>query len=141
LCIIIDLFSRKVVAFKVSHKANAQLVMDCFKNAFETRNKPVGLMFHSDRGTQYTSFFFRTLLDNCNVIQSFSKKGHPYDNACAEAFFKYLKLEETNRRTYHNKQELDLSIFTYINYYNSKRPHSANNYLTPNAREEKYYAN
>ena len=55
--------------------------------------------------------------------------------------FKYLKLEETNRRTYHNKQELDLSIFTYINYYNSKRPHSANNYLSPNAREEKYYAN
>ncbi len=141
LCIIIDLFSRKIIAYRIGKSANAKLVMDCFNEAFKIRKQPSGLMFHSDRGTQYTSFFFRTLLENCNVVQSFSKKGHPYDNACAEAFFKYLKLEETNRRVYHNTQELELSIFTYIHYYNSKRPHSSNNYMTPNALENLYYDN
>lgn len=48
-------------------------------------------MFHSDRGAQYTAFAFRQLLDSLNVVQSFSKKGYPFDNACCECFFKYLK--------------------------------------------------
>lgn len=72
----------------------------------QKRNAPYGLMFHSDRGSQYTAFSFRQLLDSLNVVQSFSKKGYPFDNAICECFFKYLKKEETNRRTYHTLQEL-----------------------------------
>jgi len=139
LCVIIDLFSRKIIAYKIAKNATANLVIDTFKLASKSRNLTAGLMFHSDRGTQYTSALFRKLLDEKNVVQSFSKKGHPYDNAVAEAFFKYLKLEQTNRRSYTNINELELSIFEYINYYNSKRPHSSNNYLTPNAMEDNYY--
>ena len=60
----------------------------------QKRNCPSGLMFHSDRGSQYTAFAFRQLLDSLNVVQSFSKKGYPFDNACCESFFKYLKREE-----------------------------------------------
>ena len=74
--------------------------MTTFKKAYTKRNAPLGLMFHSDRGTQYTAFAFRQLLDCLNVVQSFSKKGYPFDNACCECFFKYLK-EEVNRKTYH----------------------------------------
>ena len=103
------------------------------------RKAPYGLMFHSDRGSQYTAFSFRQLLDSLNVVQSFSKKGYPFDNACCECFFKYLKKEETNRRTYHSLQELQLSVLQYIEgYYNSKRPHGTLGMLTPNEVEDLY---
>ncbi len=119
LCIVMDLFSRKVIAWNISSKPDVNLVMDAFKKAYDKRNRPVGLMFHSDRGTQYTAFSFRKLLDSLNVLQSFSKKGYPYDNACCECFFKYLKKEETNRRTYHSLNELQMSVFEYIEgFYN-----------------------
>lgn len=78
-------------------------------------------MFHSDRGSQYTAFAFRKLLDDLNVVQSFSKKGYPFDNAVAENFFKFLKKEKTNRRSYSSFQNLKISIFEYIEgFYNSK---------------------
>ena len=141
-CVIIDLFSRKVISYRVSNRINEQLVRDRFKKAFALRNKPGNLIFHSDRGSQYTSQNFRKLLDECGVIQSFSAKGYPYDNAVAESFFKFLKHEEINRRTFYNKQQLELSLFEYIEgFYNSKRPHSANNMLPPNQKEKLYFDN
>lgn len=141
LCVVIDLFSRKVIAYKLASKADAQLVIDTFLAAYGNRGYPQGLMFHSDRGVQYTSMAFRKVLDNCHVVQSFSKKGHPYDNAVAESFFKYLKLEETNRRIFKNYEDLHLSIFSYIDgYYNSKRPHTTLGLLTPNQYEQNYFA-
>lgn len=135
-----DLFSRKVIAWHISSKPDVDLVMSAFKKAYEKRNAPYGLMFHSDRGSQYTAFAFRQLLDSLNVVQSFSKKGYPFDNACCECFFKYLKKEETNRRIYHSLSELQLSVFEYIEgFYNSKRPHSTLDMLTPNEAESLYW--
>ena len=140
LCVIIDLFSRKVVAWHLSNRADVALVIAAFRKAYETRNAPYGLLFHSDRGTQYTAFAFRQLLDSLNVVQSFSKKGYPFDNAVCECFFKYLKKEETNRRIYHTFQELQLSVFEYIEgYYNSRRPHGSLGYMTPNEAESVYW--
>lgn len=140
LCVVIDLFSRKVVSWHLSGKADASLVMTAFQKAYDNRNTPFGLMFHSDRGTQYTAFSFRQLLDSLNVVQSFSKKGYPFDNAVCECFFKYLKQEETNRRIYHTFNELYLSVFEYIEgYYNSRRPHGSLGYLTPNEAEAAYF--
>ena len=110
LCIVMDLYSRKVIAWHLSAKADAQLVITTFRKAYEKRNAPHGLMFHSVRGTQYTAFAFRQLLDSLTVVQSFSKKGYPFDNACCECFFKYLKKEETDRRCYHSLQELQLAV-------------------------------
>ena len=109
---------------------NTELVKAAFQNAYFERC-PTGLMFHSDRGTQYTALPFRQLLDAYNVVQSFSRRGHPFDNAVVESFFKYLKLEWIGRRTFNNFQELELAVFEYINYYNLKRPHSSLNYNTP----------
>ena len=140
LCVIIDLFSRKVISWHISGKPDVNLVLTAFRKAYERRNSPSGLMFHSDRGSQYTAFSFRQLLDSLNVVQSFSQKGYPYDNACCECFFKYLKKEEINRRTYHSLQELQLSVFSYIEgFYNSKRPHSSLGMLTPNEKKELYW--
>ena len=140
LCIVMDLFSRKILAWHISGKPDVELVRTTFFKAYTAKKRPQGLMFHSDRGTQYTAFSFRQLLDSLNVVQSFSNKGYPFDNACCESFFKYLKKEETNRRTYHSLQELQLSVFEYIEgFYNSKRPHGSLNLLTPNEMEALYW--
>ena len=141
LCVIIDLFSRKVIAWQLSDKADSQLVIETFKKAYRNRNCPQGLMFHSDRGSQFTSLALRKLLDELNVVQSFSGKGCPFDNAVVEAFFKYLKAEETNRGGYSNRTDLHLSLFEYIeSFYNDKRPHSAINFLSPNAFEDNFFS-
>ncbi len=139
LCIIMDLFSRKIIAWNISGKPDADLIITTFRKAYQKRNAPYGLIFHSDRGSQYTAFAFRQLLDSLHVVQSFSKKGYPFDNAVCECFFKYLKKEETNRRTYHTLQELQNSVFEYIEgFYNSRRPHSSLGLLTPNEAEKLY---
>lgn len=75
LCVVIDLFSRKIISYKLSSKATAQLAADTFWEAYSKRGYPQGLMFHSDRGVQYTAAAFRKVLDNCHVVQSFSAKG------------------------------------------------------------------
>ena len=138
--VIIDLYSRKVISWCLSSSPSVELVLSAFKKAYALRNEPYGLMFHSDRGTQYTAFAFRKLLDSLHVVQSFSKKGYPFDNAVCEAFFKYLRKEETDRRTYHSFEELRLSIFEYIEgYYNSRRPHCSLGYLTPNEMEYSWW--
>lgn len=136
LCVILDLFSRKVIAYKLSSKIDTQLAIDTVNMAVRERGKSDGIIFHTDRGCQFTASAFRRHLDSLGMIQSFSAKGHPYDNAVMECFFKYLKKEETNRRTYSSFEELKLSLFEYIvGFYNSYRPHSHNNGLAPNQAE------
>ena len=78
--------------------------------AVANRGKSKGVIFHTDRGSQFTSFEFRKHLDNLDMIQSFSAKAHPYDNAVMECFFKYLKKEETNRKSYSSFHELNISL-------------------------------
>ena len=91
-------------------------------------------------GWQYTSREFRNAVDNADCIQSFSAKGHPYDNAVAESFFKYLKQEEVYRRSFSSLEDLNLSLFEYIEgFYNRRRPHSANNFLSPDEKELAFY--
>lgn len=140
LCVVIDLFSRKIISWQLSDQSNAQLVINTFKKAYRSRNCPQGLLFHSDRGTQYSSAAFRKLLDELNIVQSFSAKGCPFDNAVVEAFFKFLKAEETNRKSYSNLADLQISLFEYIDgFYNTKRPHSAINFLSPVDFETKFF--
>ena len=96
-------------------------------------------MFHSDQGSQYTASAFRQLLDSLHIVQSFSKRGYPFDNACCECFFKYLKKEQIYRNHYQPFEQLRLSVFEYIEgYYNSKRPHTTLGMLTPNEAEQRY---
>ena len=87
LCVIINLFSRKVIAYRLSSQNNTSLTINTFKDAFESRNHPVGLSFHNDQGVQYTCYEFRDSLFSLKVTHSFLNKGDPYDNAVIEAFF------------------------------------------------------
>jgi len=100
LCVILDLFSRRIIAYNISRKASTQLVTSSFKEAFSFRGMPAGLTFHSDRGTQYTSVALTQLLARNDVRQSFSASGRPLDNAVSETFFATFKKEEAYRRDY-----------------------------------------
>lgn len=93
LCAILDLYSRKILAYKISPKASTQLVTATFKMAYEARNPDFRLVFHSDRGCQYTSYDFRDLLINNDATQSSSRLGTPYDNGLMESFFSSFKQE------------------------------------------------
>ena len=123
LCAIIDLFSRKVVGYRVSHAASTRLVTATFRNAYEERSNPKNLTFHSDRGGQYISAAFSKLLQQYNVKQSFSASGTPLDNAVAETFFATFKKEETYRREYTSERHFRKSVDEYIRFYNEVRPH------------------
>lgn len=136
LCAIMDLFSRKIIAYNLSAHIDSALAIQTVNDAVKARRASNGVMFHTDRGAQFTSKSFRQHLDSLGMIQSFSKKGHPYDNAVMECFFKYLKAEETDRRNYASLDELRLALFKYIHgFYNSVRPHSHNNGAPPDFAE------
>ena len=140
LCVILDLFSRKVIGFRLSSQNNSQLTINTFKDAFENRNRPSDLSFHSDQGSNYTSYKFRDLLRSLRVNQSFSHSGNPYDNACMESFFSSFKREEYNAKHYEYFDELETSVDSYIKYYNDYRPHQTLNNKTPNEFEETYFS-
>lgn len=135
IAVILDLFSRKVVAHRISTVASTKLIAGTFRQAYEERRPNNGLIFHSDRGTQYTSYSFQHLLLSCHVEQSFSRTGRPHDNAVAESFFANLKREELYRRNYCSVAEFRQAVDTYISFYNSKRPHRTLNYKCPDEVE------
>lgn len=138
LCVILDLFSRRVVGYRVSRKSSTQLVTFTFRKAYECRGNPTGLTFHSDRGSQYVSESFCTLLRKCDVKQSFSKPGTPRDNAVAETFFATFKKEEAYRREYSSLADFQKSVDEYMRFYNEVRPHQTLAYKTPTRFEELY---
>lgn len=136
ICAIFDLYSRKVIACRVSNKIDRFLAINTLHDAVKARGVSAGVMFHTDRGSQFTCTDFRKEIDRLNMVQSFSAKGHPYDNAVMECFFKYLKKEELDRRCFQSLEQLKLSLTSYIaGFYNSIRPHSHNNGLSPNQFE------
>ncbi len=141
ICIILDLYSRKVVAFKISKRNSTQLTKATFKYAYFNRKPPEGLIFHSDNGSNYISKTFYVYLKQFGVRQSFSRSGRPHDNAVSEAFFKCMKAEELYRYNYKSEKEFRKSVSKYIDHYNTKRPHTYLRYLTPEKYEELYQKN
>lgn len=141
LCVIIDLFSRKVIAYRLSSQNNTNLTINTFKDAFENRNRPAELSFHTDQGTNYTSTAFRDLLQILKVNQSFSHRGNPYDNACMESFYASFKREEYNAKEYEFFEDLENSVDSYMEFYNNYRPHESLKNKTPNQFEAEFYEN
>jgi len=109
-----------------------------FKEAFASREPPAGIIFHSDRGTQYTSVAFTELLLKSGVQQSFSATGRPTDNAVAETFFATFKKEEAYRRDYSSERDFRRSTDEYIRFYNEERPHATLGFRTPISYEKLY---
>jgi len=124
---VMDLADRMVVGWSLSNNMTDQdTVMAAFNKAIETRPISSGLVFHSDRGSQYASNDFRKLLASEKCIQSMSRKGNCWDNAVAESFFKTIKTESLYRYKFKNIEQVYLAIFDYIDgWYNTVRIHSS----------------
>ncbi|EAC3253953.1 IS3 family transposase, partial [Listeria monocytogenes] len=136
LCIVMNLFSRKIIAWQVAHKINTDLALQTLEVAYKQRRPSQTVMIHSDRGSQYTAKAYRRWLDEHDLLASYSKKAYPWDNAVTEAFFKYMKKEELDRRAFSSIQDVQLACFEYIeSFYNRHRPHSTINMLTPEEKE------
>ena len=141
LCAIIDLFSRRVVGYRISRTASTRLVTTTFRDAYAKRGNPKNLTFHSDRGGQYISDALSKLLQQFGVKQSFSATVRPHDNAVAEAFFATFKKEEAYRREYTSEKHFRKSVDEYIRFYNEVRPHQTLKYKTPQGFEAAYDGN
>ena len=116
----------------VPPRINENLVIDALDNAVNRENPEEGLMVHTDRGSQYTSSRFCRELEDRGFVQSFSRKGRPYDNAVMGSFFKTLKRELPLDRKYDTRIEARQEIFKFIElYYNTRRPHSSLGNLSP----------
>jgi transposase InsO family protein len=134
LTVVIDLWDRKVIGWSIATDMRTENICAALKMAVLNRLPRQGMIFHSDRGVQYCSEEFRVLLNQLcpSVLQSMSRKGNCWDNACAESFFKTIKRELPIFNGKYSKQEVKTKIFEYIEiYYNRCRRHSALGYATP----------
>ncbi len=132
LAVILDLFSRRVVGWAMSDTITQDIVISAFLQAVWRRKPKTGLIFHSDRGSQYAAKDFRNLLAEHGFLQSMSGKGNCYDNAVAESFFHTLKTEVIYHEKYLTRNQARLSIFEYIEvFYNRVRKHSTLGYRSP----------
>lgn len=132
LAVVIDLFSRAVVGWSMGSRMKADLVNDAILMAIWKRKPDRGLIFHSDRGSQYASDDYRKTLKTHGAKASMSKKGDCWDNAVAESFFHTLKIELVHHCDFETREEARAEIFEYIEvFYNRQRLHSSNGYEAP----------
>ncbi len=138
LAVVMDIYSRKIVGWSIDSSLSAELVVRALLMAVLHRNPGRGIIFHSDRGSQYTSSKFRKALKDYGMLQSNSSTGNCYDNAVTESFFHTLKTELIYWEKYQSREEAKRSIFEYIEInYNRRRLHSSLGYLSPVEFEEK----
>jgi transposase InsO family protein len=138
LAVVIDLFSRKVVGWSMRPDMHRDLVIDALRMAWLGRNpgKQAGLIFHSDRGSQYASEDFRKVLEHCSITPSMSRKGNCWDNACSETLFGSLKVERLHGRRFETIRQAKDEIIAWLLWYNQTRMHSTLNYLSPAEYEQ-----
>ena len=130
--VVIDLFSRQVIGWSIKGHMRETLVNDALLMALWQRKPKAGLIWHTDRGSQYASNSHRQILADHGVLQSMSRRGNCWDNAVAESFFHTLKTELTHHFNFKTKEEAKKAIFKYIEvFYNRQRLHSANDYCSP----------
>jgi len=135
LAVLLDLYSRRIVGWAVQSSLDTDLVCAAWAMASARRAPRRGLIHHSDRGCQYTSARYQTLLSRHGVVWSMSRRGNCFDNAPTESFFRTLKVELATE-VWPTRQTADHAIGDYIEgFYNTRRLHSSLNYLTPAAFE------
>jgi len=139
LAVWINLYSRCVVGWSMADHMKAQLVTDALRMACFKRNPAVGLLVHSDRGSQYASNHFKKLLREKGYTQSMSRRGDCWDNAPAESFFHTLKTELIGQHMSASREEAKQTIFEYIEvFYNRQRKHSYINHMTPEQCDKEF---
>lgn len=137
----LDLGSRKVVGWSVGPTMEESLPLAALHAALRSRNPPSGLIHHSDRGSQYAAHTYQQLLADHGIECSMSRRANCWDNACVESFFSTLKRELPNDHVFEDWREFERAVFAYVDaHYNTRRPHSALGYLSPNAYEHRQAA-
>jgi transposase InsO family protein len=136
LATVIDLASRRVVGWALADHMRTELVTAALEATFTTRRPPPGVIFHSDRGCQYTSGDYAALARANGVVLSVGLAGECWDNAVAESFFATIKRELIDTRAWPTRAGLRTAIFDYIEgWYNTRRRHSSLGYLSPAEHE------
>ena len=132
LAVVIDLFNREVIGWSIGDTLETGLIIKALETSMYAVGPDAEVIFHSDRGSQYASEAYRSLLKNSGIKPSMSRKGNCYDNAYVESFFASLKKEWVYRIDYRTEEELKKLIFEYIEiWYNKKRRHSSLGFLSP----------
>ena len=132
LAVILDLFSRAVIGWSMSQKIDEQLIQGALSMAVDRRRIGLGLLLHSDQGSQYKAKGYQQRMRDLGIICSMSRKGECHDNAVAESFFHSLKTELICDDVYASRAKARQEIFKYIEiFYNRKRRHSTLGYQAP----------
>jgi putative transposase len=141
LCVFLDLCSRMIVGWSVGKAMKTELVLKALEIACARRKPGKDLLIHSDQGSQYGSGVFIQYIKDYKFIQSMSRRGNCWDNACVESFFRLIKVEELNDYKFDNIDEVRYRVFSYIEYfYNRHRIHSHLGYLSPVEYEKNLFA-
>lgn len=140
ICVILDLYSRMVIACKVSKRNSSALVKMAIKEAHENRHPSEGLILHNDRGMNYQSEAVKSYIASLHILHSFSAPHSPHDNAVMESFFSTLKREELYRKDYRSEREFLEALSKYVSFYNNERPIKMFQYRTPAKREFEYFS-
>ena len=143
LAIVLDLFSRKILGWKLSDSMKSSLVTDALQRALRTGLPVPGSIFHSDRGSQYSSINTRDLLTNAGLLQSMSACGYCYDNAFAESAFASIKTELLEDGTpFESRAAATTAVFEYMEtFYNRKRLHGSLGFQSPQSFLDNYFQN
>jgi len=137
LAIVMDLYSRRIVGWHIDKRMTTDLVSKALIKAYNLRQPLEGLVFHSDRGSQYTSKRFRKLLSNYEIRSSMGDVGACWDNAVVERFFGSLKHDWIFKIAQPTREHMKADVARYMRYYNTQRLHSANGDLAPASFEAK----
>ena len=137
---VLDLGSRRWLGYSMADHMRTELVSSALEMAVGVRRNGVdGIVFHSDRGSQYLSGDYQRLVDGFGMVQSVGRTGVCWDNAVAEAAFSTLKRELVSRYRFATRADARRAIFAWINRYNHRRRHSTLEYLTPTQWEAQYH--
>ena len=133
LAVVIDLFSRCVVGWSLREDMRRELGIDALQMAWFRRcpGKPTGLIFHSDRGSQYASHEFSAVLREHGITASMSRKGNCWDNAPSETLFASLKVERLHGKRFETLRQAKDEVLDWLRWYNQTRLHSTLNYVSP----------
>lgn len=136
---VMDLARRKLIGWALGSRPTANLACQALRMAIRREKPKTGLIHHSDRGSQYTSAEYKELLKEHEITGSMSRKGNPYDNAPMESFFRLLKVEHVYKRSFATIEQAAASLAKWIEYYNTRRRHSALGGLSPLMYEIRRY--
>jgi transposase InsO family protein len=146
LAVVLDLFSRRIVGWSLREQITSELVVDALRMAWFLRRpegktgSEAGLIFHSDRGSQYASQEYAKVLKECGITPSMSRKGNCWDNACSETLFGSLKVERLHGQHFETLRQAKDETLDWLRWYNQTRLHSTLNYVSPMQFEDSAFS-